>query len=145
MTLEILSHHAQQLFKSIWRHYSLYIFYKLNLWISFGNEASKFLCIPAKVGQLSEVFISVPGQRDPQHMCSAICCVPCFPWQTFNGCTLEATLSPNEINILGVSAVSFSSSSHHFITKKATAKSSGFWQLFKRLSSILLRLRDHAF
>lgn len=30
----------------------------------------------AKVGHLSEVFLRVRGQRDSQHMVSAICCVP---------------------------------------------------------------------
>lgn len=36
-----------------------------------------------KVGQLSEVLISEFGQRDQQHMCSAICCVPWFPPTNF--------------------------------------------------------------
>lgn len=36
-------------------------------------------CVTAKIGQFSEEFISVPGQRDLQHMHSAICSVPHFP------------------------------------------------------------------
>lgn len=44
--------------------------------------------------QLSEVFISVPGQRDPQHMCSAICCVPWFPLTNF---FMNSHLKPHSV------------------------------------------------
>lgn len=39
-----------------------------DLWVRLENQVSNFLHIPAKVGWLSEVSISVPGQRDSRHV-----------------------------------------------------------------------------
>lgn len=61
----------------------------------------------SEVSRHSEIFISVPGQRDTQHMCSAICCVPWIPLTNlYRIPTWSQPVSPNEIHTAEVEAAS---------------------------------------
>lgn len=66
-------------------------------------------CATAKIGQFSEEFISVPGQKDLAQMHSAICPRPTLPPDKhLMASHTDATVSPHKINVPNVTSLASS-------------------------------------